>query len=707
MSNEYLEAMLDIFLYESEQIIEQLEQITLAKKDEDFFDESSINEIFRMMHTIKGSSGTMMYNNIATLSHKLEDVFYYLRESHPNNVPHAELVGYILDVNDFIRVELDKIKDGVNPDGNPKELINKIQIFLDKIKNDVTSKGEELPPENVYVEPKKYYVAPVATEESKFYKIFIYYRSDTEMCNIRAYTAVYALKEVAEDLLYEPEDIITNEDSSEVILKNGFCISLQTKATSEQVLKLIDHSSGVQNIEIEECDAEEFLNNIKSKNNFKDNLKQKPKAIDLELDLGDNSNNSDEAETEEKTVTTTRVPSQKAKENNVVSQPKQSFISVNVNKMDLLMDLIGEIVIAEAVVLQNPDLKVPGLDLTNFYKAAAQLSKITTELQDTIMTMRMMPLNNTFQKMNRIVYDVSRKLNKDIELEIIGENTEVDKKIIESISDPIMHLVRNAVDHGIESKEERRQAGKQDKGIITLEAKNEGGKVWITVKDNGKGLSKEKLLKKARENGLLSKSEKDLTDKEIYNLITLPGFSTKEEVTEYSGRGVGMDVVAKNIQGVGGSLEIDSKEGIGTTMTLKIPLTLAIIDGILIGVGDATYVVATGAIKEFVRVKSSQLITEPEGEEFIMIRGESFPVIRLKEYYHTGGFDNIEDGILAILEHEDKRLCIFVDKLIGEQEIVVKPMPTYIKKVKGISGCTQLGDGSISLIIDTGGLLQE
>lgn len=228
---------------------------------------------------------------------------------------------------------------------------------------------------------------------------------------------------------------------------------------------------------------------------------------------------------------------------------KQSLISVSIDKMDMLMDLIGELVIAQAVVLQNPDLQVPDLDLTNFKKAANQLSKISSELQEVIMSMRMIPLKNTFQKMNRIVFDVSKKLGKEIDLEIIGEDTEVDKNIIEHISDPLMHLIRNSVDHGIEMPEERVAAGKEEKGKITLLAKNEGGKVWISVSDNGKGLNREKILKKAKENGLLgNKNPAQLSDKEVYQFITYAGFSTKEKVTEYSGRGVVMDVVVKNIQ---------------------------------------------------------------------------------------------------------------------------------------------------------------
>ena len=402
-------------------------------------------------------------------------------------------------------------------------------------------------------------------------------------------------------------------------------------------------------------------------------------------------------------------PKKKPKRAPVKKGEAQSFISVNIKKMDLLMDLIGELVIAEAVVLQNPDLKVPGLDLTNFQKSAGQLSKITSELQDAIMAMRMMPLKNTFQKMNRIVYDTSKKLGKDIELEVIGEDTEVDKNIIEHISDPLMHLIRNSVDHGIESDEDRKAIGKTEKGKVVLEAKNEGGQVWISVSDNGKGLKKDEILEKAKANGLLgNRTEKDLTEKEIFNFITAPGFSTKKKVTEYSGRGVGMDVVVKNIQQVGGVLDIESVEGQGSTMTMKIPLTLAIIDGIIFSVGETNFVTPTNSVTEFIRIEKDKLIVEPDGEEYVMIREECYPLIRLNRFYHLdNAVEEIEEGIVIILNHEDRKLAVFADRLAGEQEIVVKPIPSYVKKVKGISGCTQLGDGSISLILDTGGLVMN
>lgn len=696
------DGMLDMFLYESGQLLEKLESIILEKKDEECFDDADINEIFRIMHTIKGSSGIMMYENITKTSHKLEDVFYYLRESHPDNVPHLELVEKVLAVSDFITGELDKIKDGESPDGDESELLTVLDEFLNRIKGEIKEQGIRLPKENKHEEPSQFYIAPVASEDSRFYRIAIHYRNDTQMSNIRAYSATYALKEVAEDLLYTPEDIISNEASADVILAEGFHMFLQTKSTKEEIIKLID-SSEAEKIDFEEISSQEYGKGVAE-------IAQGEEPIVINLD---------DEKPPEKVEKKDPVPGDyviKAKETGkgktlAKNQPKQqSIISVNVEKMDALMDLIGEIVIAEAVVLQNPDLKVPGLELGNFQKAAAQLSKITTELQEVIMSMRMMPLTNVFQKMKRIVFDVSRKLGKDIELEVVGENTEVDKNIIEHISDPLMHLVRNSVDHGIEENPAERTAlGKPEKGKIKLEAKNEGGKVYISVKDDGKGLKKEKLYEKALANGLIgNKPITDFSDKEIYRFITLPGFSTKEVITEYSGRGVGMDVVVKNIQSIGGRLEINSEEGSGSEMTLIIPLTLAIINGIVVQVGGSSFVIETASIKEFVRVGEDTIVQEPNGEEYIVLRGECYPFIRLNEKYQLpDSQEKVENGIVVVLEHEGRQICILIDKLLQEQEIVVKPIPSYIKKVKGLSGCTQLGDGSIALILDIAGLIQD
>ena len=717
------DGMLDMYLFENGQLLEQLMEMVLDQKDADCFDEDSINEIFRTMHTIKGSSGIMMFDEITAVAHKLEDVFYYLRESHPENVPHLELVDHVLEVEDFISNEMEKIRNGDPADGESKELVAKLDEFLEKIKGGGKGgkkKGEE-PPENKHEEPKQFYIAPVATSASHFYKIYVSFFPETEMANVHAYKVVYALKEVAEDLLYSPEDIISDPDCAETIIKEGFKILLQAQCSEEDIRRIVGVGYDIDKVDVYECKAEEFLQGF----DFGDQDAAAAPIIDLDSSVEEidarTQGAENEAPQEEKKpekpaiapgdfVIKSKEPGkQKKLAKDKPKGEKATFISVDVRKMDQLMDLIGELVISESMVLQSSDLKVPGLNLDNFNKAAAQLAKNSTDLQNVIMSMRMVPLANTFQKMNRIVFDVSRKLGKDIEFVMVGEQTEVDKNIIEHISDPLMHIVRNSVDHGIETKEERIESGKPEKGKVTLSAKTEAGKVWISVEDDGAGLDREKILAKARRQGLLDENKPDsaYSDKEVYQFITLPGFSTNEVVTEISGRGVGMDVVVQNIQAIGGALEIESKKGFGSIMNLKIPLTLAIIDGIVMEIGNSSFVMETGAIKEFVRVKEDMMIHEPNGDEYIMIRGECFPVLRLGQWYGLEQYkESVEDGVMLILEVDDKKVCLLVDKLIGEQEIVVKPIPSYIKKVKGLSGCTQLGDGSIALILDAPGLIE-
>lgn len=696
-----VDGMLDMYLFENGQLLEQLEQTTLDKKDNESFDESDINDFFRIMHTIKGSSGVMMFDDIMKLSHKLEDVFYFIRESHPEHLPHLELVDHILMVSDFISGEFEKIKSGNDPDGDASELIDKIDKFLSKIKDGVSEPKKDTLKKKVEEKPSQFYIGPATAKKKNCFSVVIFYRNDTLMCNIRAYTAVHTLKEQAEEIIYEPEDILTNEETADYILEHGFSILLRTTLSSEDVKKLLD-SSGVEAIDISECDESVFSNTPEKEQNSEHNVS------DIILDAPIEVPKDKQPQPGDYVIESKKPGKQKKFVNPSKEKAQiQSYISVNVEKIDALMDLIGEIVIAQSVVLQNSDLKVPGLSLNNFKKAAAQLTKFTSEMQDVIMSMRMMPLTNVFQKMKRIVFDTSRKLHKEVDLVVIGENTEVDKSIIEHISDPLMHMIRNSVDHGIEEEEERIKLGKDPKGLITLEARNEGGKVLVIVKDDGKGMNTAKLFEKAWKNGLVprDKIESDYTKKEILQFITYPGFSTNEQITEVSGRGVGMDVVVKNIQSIGGTLEIESEEGKGSTMTMKIPLTLAIIDGIVMKVGNSTFALETGVIKEFINVQEENMIVEPDGEEYASIRGNFYPVVRLSSKYHIeDAITNVEDGIMILAEYEKKQVCIFVDKLVGGQEIVVKPIPTYVKKVDGLSGCTQLGDGSIALILDVAGL---
>ena len=708
------EDMLDMYLFENQQLLEKLQETVLEQKDEECFDEDAINEIFRTMHTIKGSSGIMMFDDITAVSHKLEDIFYVLRESHPENVPHLQLVEHVLEVADFITNELEKIENGETADGDSSEIIARLDKFLKMIKGETETEKKEAAKKEASAQ--KFYIAPVASNTSKYFRIKLTYNEGVNLVNVHAYKAVYALKEIAEDMIYSPEDIISDEGCVEQIMENGFDILLQTQSKEADIREIIKEGYDVKKVDILECTESEY------RQGFGDEEENTMIMIDLDSSVEEIEAKAERtqeqimAEAKSKAlvpgdfVIQSKEPgkAKKLAKDKPKKSEKATFINVDVAKMDQLMDLIGELVISQSVVLQNPDLKVPGLSLDNFNKSAAQMVKISTDLQNVIMSMRMVPLTNTFQKMNRIVFDVSRKLGKDIEFVMVGETTEVDKNIVEHISDPLMHLVRNSVDHGIEMPEDRAAAGKTERAKVTLSAKTESGKVWITVEDNGKGLDRQQILNKARNQGLLdySKPESAYTDKEVYQFITLPGFSTKEKVTEYSGRGVGMDVVLSNIASIGGSLEIESEKGKGSKMILKIPLTLAIIDGIVMKVGDTSFVIETGAVKEFVSVNEDMMIHDPDHREFVMIRGECYPVLRVGDRYHLSGYQtDVEKGMMVIMEVDGQHLCLFVDSLVGKQEIVVKPIPAYVKKVKGLSGCTQLGDGSIALILDGAGLV--
>jgi two-component system, chemotaxis family, sensor kinase CheA len=688
LSDEYSnEPMLDMYIFETTQNIEQLERCILESEKSSGYSQIAINEIFRMMHTIKGSSAMMLFNSISKLAHSVEDIFYFLREQNPQKIDCSSLSDLVLEGVDFIKVELQKIKSGDQVDGDASNLIESVKEFLSFLKQQNPSEVEIKRP--ISNEQPHFDVAPdniKSTTRNKAFKATLFFEEGCEMENIRAYTVIHNLKEIADEVYYLPQDIIDNDDSVKVIQEEGFKVFVKADNSYSGIKEFFNQTIFLKDLDLVELEDDEEFNQF-----------YKPAQSILETN----------------TIKVPQLQNQVGKgqgEKEVLSSPvNQSIISVNVAKLDKLMDLVGEMVIAEAMVTQNPDLK--GLKVDNFQKAARQLHKITSELQDMVMEIRMVPLATTFQKMHRIVRDMSKKLEKEIQLELIGEGTEVDKNIIEHISDPLMHLVRNSIDHGIEAAEDREAIGKPRVGTVTLEAKNAGSDVLVIVKDDGRGLSKEKILKRGRDNNILTKPESEMSDREIYNLIFLPGFSTNDTVSEFSGRGVGMDVVTKNIETVGGSVSIDSVEGAGSTMTLKIPLTLAIIDGMNISVGNSRYTIPTTTIKESFRPKENDIIKDPNGNEMIMVRGQCYPILRLHEHFCVNtDITDFTKGILIMVEEDDKFICLFADELLGQQQVVVKTLPNYIKnkrKIQGLAGCTFLGDGCISLILNIGGLIKR
>lgn len=647
------EPMLELFIFETLELISQLESIILNSEEANAI-ESEINEVFRTVHTIKGSAAMMNFENIASLSHSLEDAFYYIRENHPENVDYSVLADVVLRSTDFIKSEVNQIQFGSNPDNDVSAIVQEIKEFLFLLKNNNGLQNQGTKSTSLNKQGNNEIRG--ITGENRF-KAIIFFEDGCEMENIRAFNVVHNLEKVSDIISYCPEDIIEDQESAKIIRENGFEIQFCTDLCIDDVKIILSNTLFMKDIKLE------AISPIKKENSSKENSNTGKEYDQLTI--------------------------------------KQSMISVNISKLDRLMDIVGELVISQAMVLQNPELV--GLVLNSFNKASRQLQKVTNELQDAVMSIRMVSLSATFQKMYRIVRDMSKKLDKEVKLEIIGEDTEVDKNIIEHLSDPLIHMIRNAVDHGIESAKERMNKGKPSTGKITLEARNEGGDVWIIVRDDGKGLDKKSILQKARQRGLLKKPDNELTDKEVYSCIFLPGFSTNEEVTEFSGRGVGMDVVNKNIGEVGGAIQVDSSPGIGTTISIKIPLTLAIINGMKVRVGENIYIIPMTSIKESFRVQESTVIRdEANSSEMMMIRGECCPVLRLHELFRARpDTTSLGEGIIVVVENESKVLCLFADELMGEQQVVVKALPVYIKKVNGISGCTVMGNGSVSLIIDT------
>lgn len=695
------EPMLEIYLFEATQLMEQLEEISIECEKNKSIDTEHINEIFRIMHTIKSSSAMMMFNNISVLAHSMEDLFYFIRENKAVNIDFESLFDLVLLGIDFIKGEVSKIENDENADGFSEELVLKSSNLLSVMKeaNVVTSDIIE----THTVEDSNYIISAYENQDLEArqkYTVRIFYEDGCEMENVRAYTVIHNLKDIVSEMYYIPEDIIESNDSVEIIRKNGFLVGFATSIDHEKVAEKLNEIIFLRDLELLQVEEyPEEIKKVKAKN-----IIQLEGPLEMIETLGDKeliqieSIQIDQVE---------KVDTNKEEVEHITKVAKQqSIISVNISKLDMLLDLVGEIVISEAMVTKNPDLE--GLSLDNFNKASRQLRKLTNELQDVVMSIRMVPVSMTFHKMNRIVRDMSKKLNKEVELEIIGEETEVDKNIIDHISDPLMHLVRNSLDHGIEDKEERIASGKPPIGKITLEAKNAGGDVFIIVRDDGRGLDKSKIYEKAKLQGLVTKNEDELTDKEIFAFILLPGFSTNENVTEYSGRGVGMDVVKKNIDSIGGSISIESVMGRGSIISIKIPLTLAIIDGLEVAVGISKYTIPITSIKESFKPKENEVIEDSDGNEMIMIRGEAYPIYRLHRLFNVNTkVTTPTDGIMVLVEDNTKSACLFVDSLIGEQQVVVKALPTYIKKAKGIAGCTILGDGNISLIIDVSGILDR
>lgn len=392
--------------------------------------------------------------------------------------------------------------------------------------------------------------------------------------------------------------------------------------------------------------------------------------------------------------------SQTPREGHVIDQS----IKIGIQKLDALIEMVGELVITGTQVAHNK--VVSGSDDNRLIKDMAQLSRIIREVQDVAMNMRLVPIRPVFQKMMRLVRDVSKKSGKEVEMRLSGEDTEIDKNITDLLSDPLMHMVRNSVDHGIEPADVRLASGKSKGGLVELNAFHRGGNIVIEIRDDGGGLNRDKILKKAKEKGLVKDGD-TLSDAKIYSLILEPGFSTADKITDISGRGVGMDVVKRNIEMLRGKIEIESAAGKGTVFAIKLPLTLAIIDGIILSVGVEQYIVPVNSVVEFFGPKQDDITVVAGKGEMVMFHGELYQLVRLDSFFGVGArYKRIEDATACLIESDYGRAALLVDGIIGQQQVVIKSLGEKLKDIDGVSGGTILGDGKVGLILDVNGILQ-
>ena len=689
--------MMEAYLFEMHSMLEQLDDLILSSEQAKTFSQDAVNEIFRIMHTIKGSSAMMEFSSLMTIAHRIEDMFFVIREKTMDAIPEnmrPELFDLIFESIDFFRSEIEKLENDEPLTNDIDTFLNKINTFANKISGEENAEdsaaAESAPAADSAGE------APAASGELMAYGspefpygLQVFFDEGAGMENLRAMMLVNAVKDFVEESQYDffPADVQMNPETATFIVDNGFFLRFKTDGDRTEAMHAVRETGSVR-----EYQPFDFAPGVEAQ-------KAAETAAPATAAAAPAGEAAPAAAAEAAPAQQSAAAQPAAKKEHV----KESLISVSLSKLDALMAVVSEIVITEAQVTASPDLK--GLKLDNFTKAARQLRSLTDNLQDVAMSLRMVPVSGTFQKMKRIVRDMSKKLDRETNLILEGEDTEVDKTIVDSISDPIMHIVRNSMDHGIEErKEERVAAGKDPVGTIVLAARQTGSEVIIEIIDDGRGVDDQAVLNKAIRQGLATPGV-DYSHKDILNFLLMPGFSTNTEVTEYSGRGVGMDVVKSNVENCGGTVTITSELGKGMTTTLKIPLTMAIMDGMEVSVGESIFTVPISNIRQIFKASDMHIIQDETHGEMIKIVDNFYSIVRANRFYNIeNAAETFDDGVLLWVESGDNSFCLFVDKLIGEQQVVVKPFPDYINnfgiKNSGISGCTILGDGSISIILD-------
>ncbi|MBL5981417.1 chemotaxis protein CheA [Petrotoga sp. HWH.PT.55.6.1] len=673
MSN--YDVYLNVFLEESKENIQELNDL-LLELEKDKSNLEIINNIFRVIHTLKGMAGTMEFDTLAKFSHKLENVLDSLRNKKIDLT--NDLMDFLFKASDALEESITDIEQGGNGS------IEKLEKLLDKI--------------NSYVE---------STDSSKSSK---YKTTEHEENQVKQNNEIYSkmseeTKELLENVFKRAKENNLNFFILKVILEDGVQLK-QARAYAihhkleDNGCEIVYTYPSVEEIEKENFDKELIFGIVTSKS-IGEIAELVNKVAEVESVYVDEFSANNLFGSEEESKDEEEGSKQEGLENNKKEVKLSRSIRVDINKLDDLMNLMAELVIARSRIIET----LSKYDVKEVDESLTQLSRITLDLQNVVMKIRMVPVAFVFNRFPRLVRDLAKELGKKVNFVIQGEETELDRTVVDEIGEPLVHLLRNSLDHGIEGPHERLAKGKPETGTLKLSARHEGNGVIIEVEDDGKGFDVNEILRTAINKGLISSSEASkLSEEEIYNFVFLPGFSTKTVSTELSGRGVGMDVVKSTIESLKGTISLETKKGKGTKISIRLPLTLAIIEALLITVNEQVYAIPIANIDTTQRLSDGELKIV-QGQEVFLLRGEVMPVVRLRKLF---GYEKKKDSsseYIIIVKLGNKKYGVVVDRLLGQDDIVIKSLGSLLKDVKEFSGGAILGDGRIALILDVASLI--
>jgi two-component system chemotaxis sensor kinase CheA len=668
-----LNQYIDVFVEEAKEHLQSMNE-ALLDLEKDNTNSSLINEIFRVAHTLKGMSGTMGFTHMANLTHEMENVLDGVRS---NNITLDEdIIDIIFECFDALDYSVNAIAtEGKEDEDDHKDLIHKLQMTLDNDKveqSDIHSCHDENNNNDNDV-LDEYVINVIKEANSKgltAFKINITLSPKCMLKSARSFIVFNTLESMGDIIYSNP----SAEDIEDEKFDLSFSLIIVTKLEEKELASALDRISEIDNIEITTIDAAGILEN-------EQNINEKTHKDEKKLvSAPENHSKTDNRSRDSKVGKTVRV---------------------DIDRLDNLMNLVSELIIIKT---RMDDLSETS-NIENMAEAIEYLERITTSLHDAVMKVRMVPIERVFNRFPRMVRDLSKELNKEISLQMSGEDTEVDRTVIDEIGDPLIHIIRNSIDHGIETPKERIKRGKSEEGTVILKAYPDGNNVVIEVVDDGGGIDFNKVKVKAIEKGIITAEEGDiLSQEEIIPLLFMPGFSTSDEVSDISGRGVGLDVVKSKIESINGSIEIDSEMGKGTRFIIRIPLTLAIIQALLVKLGDEIFAIPLSSITEITSITNDN-IRDIQGQEIFLYRGKTIPIVRLNEIMKVESANEIDEHVVVVVRKGERQAGLLVDNLLGQQEIVIKPLGKYLSNIKYLSGATILGNGSISLILDVNSLI--